>query len=394
VVGKQVAVVMPKMSMTMTEGTLVAWHKAEGDAVRQGEVVCEVTTDKVDMEVEATVDGTLSRLVAQPEDVVAVGEPIAYVTSEADDLLDGLFDDPAAADEPGPRADPEGTGAPAANDGAGERAPAEPGTELIAAVPAARQRAEEHGIDLATVTATGPWHTIRLSDVDALLTRNGNGNGERAAGPRGTGRARGGRAVIAKRMAASAGVPQFVLYRDLDLQAAQEARGAHGWTPVFVQVLARALRRHPELNASWVDGELVCHEHTGVALAVDTDRGLLAPVLADADRCALDVLSARIDDVVRRARTGRLQLTELAAPATTTVSNLGGFGVEAFQALLTPPQATALSLGAVESKVVPVPGGIGTRLRCSAGLSVDHRVADGAAGARPWLFTAASATAR
>ncbi|MFC4000793.1 dihydrolipoamide acetyltransferase family protein [Prauserella oleivorans] len=382
---------MPKMSMTMTEGVFVAWRKTEGEPVRQGEVVCEVTTDKVDMEVEATVDGVLTRLVAEPEDVIAVGEPIAYVSSEADDLLDGLFDGPAP--DPGPRdpaAEPDvrngepvshdaepvsGNAEPVSRNGEPVSRKAEPVSRNgagpravpgIAAVPAARRLAAERGIDLASVTPTGPWRTIRLADLPAA----------------GGARPRNGRAAIARRMSASAQVPQFVLYRDVDLEAAASRRGSASWTVVFTKVLATALRRHPGLNASWGDGAPVPHEHVAVALAVDTPRGLLAPVLTDPDRDALDVLADRIDDVVARARGGRLGLAELTAPASSTLSNLGGSGVGGFQALLTPPQPTALAVGTVEPKVVPVPGGVGVRLRCTLGLSVDHRVADGVAGAR------------
>ncbi|TKG71472.1 dihydrolipoamide acetyltransferase family protein [Prauserella endophytica] len=373
-VAKEVALVMPKMSMTMTEGVLVGWRKAEGDQVRQGEVVCEVTTDKVDMEVESNVDGVLTRLVAEPEDVIGVGEPIAFVASEADDLLEGLFDGPPEpAPEPSPEAEP-----PAAV--AVETRP----RNGVAAVPAARRRAADLGVDLATVPPTGPWHTIRLSDVEHFGREQGSfttAKREQSSLAPVSRRRKGARTAIARRMAASAQVPQFVLYRDIDLQRAGENR-RHGWTAVFTHVLAGALREHPELNASWVDGEVRAHEHVGVALAVDTGRGLLAPVLTDPDQLSLDALAARITDVVDRARAGRLGLAELSAPATTTVSNLGGLGVGAFQALLTPPQATALALGAIEPKVVPVPGGIGVSLRCTVGLSVDHRVGDGADGAR------------
>lgn len=340
----EVPLVMPKMSMTMTEGTFLTWHKAEGDSVVEGEVVCEVATDKVDMEVEATVTGTLIRLLAAPEDVVEVGAPIAYVATEADELLAGLFDTPKPVLEE--RAEP----------------PAPQPVVLHSAVPAARLLAAERGIDLATITPTGPWGTIRLPDVPA---------GRRAP--------RNGRAAVARRMTASAQVPQFVLHRDLDLE---DTRRTHGWTVHLVHAFATALRRHPDLNASWVDDTVQHHDHVGVALAVDTDRGLLAPVLTDPDRDTLDTLAARITDVVDRARAGRLSLAELSAPATTTVSNLGGLGVTGFHALLTPPQATALAVGAIEPRVVPVPGGVGVRLRCTVGLTVDHRVADGAAGAR------------
>jgi pyruvate dehydrogenase E2 component (dihydrolipoamide acetyltransferase) len=180
-------------------------------------------------------------------------------------------------------------------------------------------------------------------------------------------------------MAASTQVPQFVLYRDLDLH---ENPRTHSWTVLLTHAFAAALRRHPDLNASWTDGAVRHHDHVGVALAVDTERGLLAPVLTDPDLTTLDTLASRIGDVLEKARAGRLGLVELSTPATTTVSNLGGLGVTGFQTLLTPPQATALAIGAVEPKVVPVEGGIGVRRRCTVGLTLDHRVADGAAGAR------------
>ncbi|NIH88293.1 dihydrolipoamide acetyltransferase family protein [Amycolatopsis granulosa] len=349
---KEAPLVMPKMSMTMTEGTLVTWHKAEGDEVRAGEVVCEVTTDKVDMEVEATADGTLTRIVAHPEDVVAVGEPIAYLATAADDLLAGLFDAPTPQPEPAPVPAAEPAREP-------EPGPAER-PAWVAAVPAARRAAAERGIDLATITPTGPAATIRLSDLPSPATR-----------PR-----RSPRAAIARRMTASAQVPQFVVYRDLELTGA-----GRNWTTVFVRALAQALRRHPGLNAEWAGGEVRRHEHVGVALAVDTGRGLLAPVLSDPDLDDPDALAARVRDVAGRARAGKLTLAELSG-GTTTLSNLGGLGVDAFHALLSPPQATALAVGRVQERVVPVPGGIGVALRCTAGLTVDHRVADGADAAR------------
>ncbi|GAA3837107.1 dihydrolipoamide acetyltransferase family protein [Amycolatopsis tucumanensis] len=410
---KETPLVMPKMSMTMTEGTLVTWHKAEGDEVRAGEVVCEVATDKVDMEVEAPADGTLARIVAQPDDVVAVGEPIAYLATAAEDLLAGLFDGPAPEPEPEPvpaapmRVAAESKPAPAAREpqpgptsaaparvtaepapaaaaprriaaesepgpAAPTRVAAEPEPALaaparvataptatpprrVAAVPAARRVAAERGIDLATITPTGPAATIRLADLPPPAPR------------------RSPRAVIARRMSASAQVPQFVVYRDLDVPA----RG--DWTTVFLRALAGALRRHPELNAEWADGDVRRHDHVGVALAVDTGRGLLAPVLRDPDLD--DGLAERVRDLVRRARAGKLTLAEMSG-GTTTLSNLGGFGVDAFHALLSPPQATALAVGRVQEKVVPVPGGIGLSLRCTVGLTVDHRVGDGADAAR------------
>ncbi|WP_027931034.1 dihydrolipoamide acetyltransferase family protein [Amycolatopsis thermoflava] len=367
---QEAPLVMPKMSMTMTEGTLVTWHKSEGDEVRAGEVVCEVATDKVDMEVEAPADGTLARIVAQPDDVVAVGEPIAYLTTAAEDLLAGLFDGPAPEPAPQPEREREPEPVPAApapvaaQPGPAPAAPAAAEPEPVpaapagvAAVPAARRAAAERGIDLATITPTGPAATIRLADLPPLEVK-----------PR-----RSPRAVIARRMSASAQVPQFVVYRDLEVPAGGD------WTTVFLRALAGALRRHPELNAEWADGDVRRHGHVGVALAVDTGRGLLAPVLRDPDLD--DGLAGRVRDLVRRARAGKLTLAEMSG-GTTTLSNLGGFAVDAFHALLSPPQATALAVGRVQEKVVPVPGGIGLSLRCTVGLTVDHRVGDGADAAR------------
>ncbi|QFU91778.1 dihydrolipoamide acetyltransferase family protein [Amycolatopsis sp. YIM 10] len=360
---KQAPLVMPKMSMTMTEGTLVTWHKSEGDEIRAGEVVCEVATDKVDMEVESTVDGSLTRILAQPEDVVAVGEPIAYVTTTADDLLDGLFETAPAEEPIEETTEPAAPEAESTSDAKDIEDIPGPRPSWVPAVPAARRLAAARGIDLATITPTGPAATIRLSDLPDLPTAPGK--------PR-----RGPRSVIARRMSASAQVPQFVVYRDLEPTTSR-----HGWTTVFTRALAMALRQHPEFNASWTDDEVRRHDHIGVALAVDTERGLLAPVLSDPDLSDEDTLTERIRDVTGRARAGKLTLAELSG-GTTTLSNLGGFGVDAFHALLSPPQATALAVGRVQQKVVPVPGGIGVALRCTVGLTVDHRVGDGAGAAR------------
>ena len=377
----EVPLVMPKMSMTMTEGVLVAWHKSAGDPVRAGDVVCEVTTDKVDMEVESPVEGVLARTVAEPEDVVAVGEPIAFITAEADDLLAGLFDGPAP--EPAVPAD-LGTGAP-------DPGPAgASGSGWIPSVPRARGLAAELGVELSSLTGTGPGGVVRVADVEAAAPAGRNGrapapvparpapaavtNGRPSAAER-------RRAALARKMTESAAVPQFVVFRDLDLEALSTARGTASWNAVLVKAYATALRAEPRMLATW-DGERARPLDTvAVAVAVDTRDGLLSPVLADPDRLPLADLDAALRALADRARRGKLAVADL-APAATTVSNLGGLGVESFTALLTPPQATALSLGAVEHRVVAEPGAVVARLRCRAGLSVDHRVADGADAAR------------
>lgn len=395
---REIPLVMPKMSMTMEEGTLVVWHKAINDEIRVGDVVCEVATDKVDMEVESPTEGTLTRLVADPDQVVAVGDPIAYISSAADDLLEGLLDEPDTATDAGE--EPSSTPAPS------PVAVAQTPAALKRAVPLARLRARKLGVDLNSVEGTGAGGTVRVVDVEraaAAHAAQGNGQDRSANGTKvqpapvsseGTSGARPGtngvtgskrrstRVAVARKMTASAAIPQFTIYRDLDLDTVVPHRGRRTWTTVLTRAFACVLRDMPELNAQWVDEANQPLETVAIALAVDTDRGLLAPVLSDPDAAGVDELDHSIRDLVQRARSGKLTVDELSATASSTVSNLGGLGVESFNALLTPPQATALSLGSVGPRLVPVLGGIETRTSCTVGLTVDHRVADGADAAR------------
>ncbi|MDX3233560.1 dihydrolipoamide acetyltransferase family protein [Streptomyces sp. ME19-01-6] len=370
----EIPLVMPKMSMTMEEGTFLTWHKAEGDEVRAGDVVCEVATDKVDMEVESPVDGILVRLVAQPDDVVAVGEPIAYLSSDADDLLGDLLDEPAEAEAPPP-------------------APAELATTptvqpslltVVSAVPLARRRAVELGVDLAALNGTGPGGTIRVVDVEAatsqLVTpaarvphRPSATNGAPVSRHR-------SRRAVARQTSASAAIPQAVVFRDLDLEALAERRGQCGWTSLIVRAYADALRDSP-LNARWTGEGSEVWSDVAVALMVDTEHGPVAPVLVNPDRFPIEELDERLGRVADHARSGKVPVEHLTA-ATTTVHDLGTLGVDAFQELLNPPQATALSVGAVAPHVAPVGDGAGVRTRCRVGLTVDHRVGDCADAAR------------
>lgn len=376
----EIPLVMPKMSMTMEEGTFLTWHKAEGDEIRAGDVVCEVATDKVDMEVESPVDGILARLVAQPDDVVAVGEPIAYLSSDADDLLGDLLDGPAEAEAPPP--------APAAL--ATTPAPPLSLSTVVSAVPLARSRAVELGVDLATLNGTGPGGTIRVVDVEAgtsLLvapavhvphgppTTNGApaGTGAPASRPR-------SRRTVARQTSASAAIPQAVVFRDLDLDAVAERRGRCGWLSLIVRAYADALRDSP-LNARWTGEGSEVWSDVAVGLMVDTEHGPVAPVLVDPDRFPIEELDVRLARLADHARSGKVPVEHL-TPATTTVHDLGPLGVDSFQELLNPPQATALSVGAVAPHVVPVGDGVGVRTRCRVGLTVDHRVGDCADAAR------------
>ncbi|ULR47924.1 dihydrolipoamide acetyltransferase family protein [Streptomyces deccanensis] len=376
----EIPLVMPKMSMTMEEGTFLTWHKAEGDEIRAGDVVCEVATDKVDMEVESPVDGILLRLVAQPDDVIAVGEPIAYLSSDADDLLGDLLDGPAEAEAPPPAAAALAT-TPAAPP---------PLSTVVSAVPLARRRAVELGVDLATLNGTGPGGTIRVLDVEAVTSplvapaphvpptpSVTNGVPAGTATPAARHRSR---RTVARQTSASAAVPQAVVFRDLDLEAVAERRGQCGWLSLIVRAYADALRDSP-LNARWTGEGSEVWSDVAVGLMVDTELGPVAPVLVNPDRFPIQELDERLGRVADHARSGKVPVEYLTA-ATTTVHDLGTLGVDAFQELLNPPQATALSVGAVAPHVVPVGGGVGVRTRCRVGLTVDHRVGDCADAAR------------
>lgn len=400
---------MPKMSMTMEEGTMVAWLKSEGDAVKSGEPVCEVATDKVDMEVESPFDGILARITAQIDDVVKVGDPIGYITTDADDLLGGLFDEPGAPTS-SDGAGAAGSGAPAggATESSAITGSDSVGSDWPAAVPLARALAAEQGLDLKAISPSGPWGSIRVSDVVApgasaptvpaptvpaapVTLESALAPGPAAitsppAGDPAESRRRRTRLQVAKVMTASAAVPQFTAYVDLDLETLSQVRktdlGGASWTAILVKAQAIALRLHPNLNGVWSDGGVVLGDDIGVALAVDSPSGLMAPVLRNPDTMGLAELTEEIGRLVEDVRTGSIAMEQLSG-GTTVFSNLGGFGVDSFNALLTPPHATALSAGAVRKKVVVLDSGaFGPRLTCTVGITVDHRVADGADAAR------------
>jgi pyruvate dehydrogenase E2 component (dihydrolipoamide acetyltransferase) len=435
---------MPKMSMTMETGELVSWLKKEGDQVRQGDVICEVATDKVDMEVESTVEGTIARIVAQPGDTVPVGEPIAFISTEADDLMAGLFDPapdvPSATTTPNsdvPADLPAENGA--VNDDVEASVPSRRGPQP--AVPFARRRAAQLRISLDDVVPTGrDGALITVSDVELAAAARDSGNG--AATPGGAvpaaasapapaaapapapaptpapapavapapvqapapavpvasadgstdpgfadllvGRRRSIRSAVARTMSTSAAVPQFTVFAEIDLEAAARMRDGIGWTTLLVRGLARALRGHPAINAGWDDAAhapAAAKDVVGVSLAVESAVGLLAPVVRDPDLLPVQEQDALIRSTIARARTGKLAAADLQG-GTTTLSNLGGFGVPSFTSLLTPPQATALSVGAISQRPVVVNGGLHIRLGTTVGLTLDHRPVDGADGAR------------
>ena len=382
----RLAIRMPKMSMTMTEGDVSSWMVKVGDEIAEGDVVAEVMTDKVDMEVESTVTGTLVEIVHETG-TVEVGEPIAWVEGEDGG---GGFGDLLMEPEPEPEPEPVVERAP--DPEPAPPAPPEPDPTPVsagppAAVPRARGLANERGIDLDRVTGTGTDGLIRVEDVEALVQPTPQAappaapQTPAAATPVSSDRKVAIRAAVARKMTPSAAIPQFTVWREVQLDAANASRRGLSWTTVLLRAYAAALRDVPDLLCRWEDDRATESGPPAVALAVATDRGLLVPTFDEPDLADPHALDAEMRDVVRAAHTGKLGKQYLGV-ANGSLSNLGGLGVDRFQALLTPPQASVLSLGTIQQRPVAVPGGVGLALTVHAGLTVDHRVADGAHAAQ------------
>lgn len=388
---------MPKMSMTMTEGEVSEWFVQPGDTISEGDVICEVLTDKVDMEVESPASGTLISIDVE-SGVAEVGVPIGWLEGEdvggLGDLLAPDAPDDAAADDavvPADRGTPTAAEPVAVVDAPVPTPTPSSAAGPVAAVPRARATAREHDIDLAELVGSGPSGLIVMADVEARISVDG---APAAAGPptarmaaattstsTGSKRSQLVRARVAAKMTESATVPQFTLWRDLDLEQADRGRAGLSWTTVLLRAYAAALRAVPKLLCRWEDGAAVEAGPPSIGLAVDTPDGLLAPVLVapdDADPAALD---SALRQLVRTAQAGRVDAGYLQV-ANGMLSNLGSLGVDRFQALVTPPQGSVLAVGAIGRRPVAVPGGLGTVLGVTVGLTIDHRIADGADGAR------------
>ncbi|MGQ0568495.1 MAG: dihydrolipoamide acetyltransferase family protein [Armatimonadota bacterium] len=342
---------MPKLGMTMEEGTVLRWLKAEGDRVKKDEPILEIMTEKVDMLVEAPATGVLRGIRVKEGEVVPVTQVIAHILAEGEALT----------------------------------AEASPAGQVVPAVPAARRLAREAGIDLRRIAGSGPGGRITETDVRAAIARPGAPAHQEeqaavitASAARETERRR----VIARRTAQSAReIPHIYLLRPVDMTAVAAVRGEASYTAAVVAAAARALRTHPALRASLDGDAIVVHDAVHIGVAVDTPAGLVVPVVRDPDKKDLLTLHHEIDRLAGRARDDDLSLDDVAG-ATFTISNLGMFGVHAFTALINPPQSAILAVGAVAPRPWAVGEAVMVRPVCDLVLGVDHRIADGAAGAR------------
>ncbi|PWH18432.1 MAG: 2-oxo acid dehydrogenase subunit E2 [Ardenticatenia bacterium] len=436
---------MPQLGLTMTEGTVTRWLKRTGDAVKQGEPVVEIETDKVTTEIEAPADGVLGPILVEEGKTAPIGGVLSYVLAVGESMPE--------APQAGLVAAIPTTPAPAA-----EQPPAPSETrERVVATPRARRKAYELGIDLSQVPPSGPGGRIVEADVRwfadqkaaqvqepprvspvarrlaaelgvDLSTVQGTGEGgrirredvERAAAARQAAAAAvpptppsppppvtptgavealtGVRRIVAERMTRNfTTTPHFYLTAEVDASALTRMRdgllprieAATGIrltiTDILVKVCAHALREHPEINVAYAEASggpgLVRQAEVNVGVAVALEDGLVVPIVRQADRLSLAEIAAKRAELVARARAGKLSLADLEG-GTFTLTNLGMFGVDQFQAIINAPQAAILAVGRVRERPVAVGGAVVIRPTLYLTLSLDHRLVDGAQGAR------------
>ncbi len=376
-------VILPALGMAQDTGEIVRWLRAEGEQVQQGEPIAEIQTDKATVELEAPATGTLAEIRALAGEEVPVGHVIALILSAGEVAEPPAVSQvapiaSAAAPEPG---GPLGHGDNGDNgdNGSSERQPAAPARGPLAS-PKARRLAAERGIDLGKTSGSGPGGALLAADVLARSRLE-------AASTGGYGRAW---QIMAERTTASwTSVPHFFLLREVQARAFVEwhARAASQvevnltYTDLLIKITALALRRHPRLNTSWVDGRLVSLQEVNVGFAVAVPDGLPVPVIAHADELGLPEIAGQRQALVERAQGGRLRPQDLQG-GTFTISNLGMYGVDAFTAIINAPQVAILSVGALVERVVPVEGRPEVVPTLVLGLSCDHRAVDGARGAQ------------
>ena len=407
-----IPVEMPKMSDTMEEGVLVEWLAEEGDAVSSGDIIAQVETDKATMDLEAYDDGVLLKKVIPAGAAVPIGGLIAVLGEAGEDISELLAGYGGAAEPPdsAPPAASAGDGAaePAAQEEADAPAAADADAGRVKSSPLARRLAHEHGVALQQIAGSGPEGRIVKRDVEAAIrqgapARSGDPGYQMSVVSVETPAEEASeilrisqmRKAIARRLSESKfTAPHFYLTVDVDMEQAVAARArinrkaeADGGVKIsfndFVtKASALALRRHPEANASWIEeeGAIRRHGHVHVAVAVAIDDGLVTPVIRHADRKGLAQIAEETRELARRARDRSLQPEEWEG-STFTTSNLGMYGVEEFTAIINPPNACILAIGAIRDEAVVKEGAILPGKRMKLTLSSDHRVVDGAVAA-------------
>jgi pyruvate dehydrogenase E2 component (dihydrolipoamide acetyltransferase) len=385
---------MEALSPTMEEGRVVKWLKRDGDAVKTGETLAEVETDKAVMDLVARADGVLRQVAAAEGQTVAVGSVVAVIAAPGE----AVGAAPASAPKPAP-----------APPGSGERG-AVPSTAVpadatrVKASPLARRIATEAGVDLKLVTGTGPGGRVTKRDLEAraVVAQPAPQREVPLPAPRSPVVMRDGEAyqdvpltqirkTIAKRLATSLGpIPHFFLTTEVDMERASEARdalnkqlgdqGKVSFNDIIIKATAHALTKHRPCNAWFEEDHIRYWNDVHIGMAVAVEDGLITPVIRNADLKSLAEIGREAKELAERARNRRLQPNEYTG-ATFSVSNLGMFDIDQFTAVINPPEAGIIAVGSIVQKPVVVDGALSARRRMRITMSCDHRVIDGATGA-------------
>jgi pyruvate dehydrogenase E2 component (dihydrolipoamide acetyltransferase) len=396
-----ISVVMPALEMAQETGKLVSWKKKAGDQVKKGEMLLEVETDKAVVEIEAAGDGVLGGVTAKEGDVVPVGQTIAWLLKPGEQPPSNV-----AAAQSGRKMD----SAPAAAATAAAPAAPEPASAAGARIsPKARRLAREHGVDIATLRGSGPGGEILAEDImKASASAAPSASAAQATPAAASARPTSppsvappgspdavssiGRIMAERTTQSWTSVPHFFVTRAVDARALNATRErlipviekSHGvkvtHTDLMVAAVARALHLHPRMNGSWANDKITLNSHVNVALAMAVENAVVTAVIKDSDRIGLGDIAKQRKELAERARANRLQPADITG-ATFTISNLGMFNVDAFTAIIVPPQAGILAVGAITDRVVAVDGMIGVCPTVNLTLSSDHRVVDGARAA-------------
>jgi len=414
-----IEILMPALSPTMTEGKLAKWLKKEGDAIKSGDVIAEIETDKATMEMEAVDEGTLGKiLVPEGTEKVSVNEPIAVLLQEGESKGNVKSAEPLKAPPP-PEMKAEPVKAPAVAPQAQPPKPAATTVATVAASPAAapapkaqgprifasplaRRLAADAGLDLGAIQGSGPQGRIVRADVEQAVS---SGGARKAAAPRSAVPAAPGdfsqpytavpnsgmRKTIAKRLVeAKSTIPHFYLTIDciiddlMKLRKDINDRAGDAYklsvNDFAIKASALALRKVPQANASWTDEAVHLYDRVDISVAVATPEGLITPIVRDADKKSMGAISNEVKDLAARAKTKKLKLEEFQGGGF-SISNLGMFGIKEFSAIINPPQVAILAVGKADQRPVVKNGQLAVAHVMTCTLSCDHRVVDGAVGA-------------
>jgi len=410
-------VIMPKLSPTMEEGQISRWLKKEGDKVSMGEPLAEIDTDKATMEMQALGNGVLRKILIGEGQAAPLGQLIAIIGEPDEDIAALLSEAPAQpqvqeqkeTDEPPPAPDAtqpqpqlqdqkEADRPPSAPNlaPANGRQPQASGSGRMIVSPLAARMAAEAGIDLRSLQGSGPGGRIIKRDIEAVISKPATAPAPSYVQQAGASAYRDEpasqiRQTIAKRLVTSLGpVPHFFLTTEIEMDRAAEMRkGINALDPdlkisindIIIKVAAAALIQHPQVNASFQEKIVRYYEHADIGVAVAIEDGLITPVVRAADQKSLSQIAAEVRELAERARSKRLKPEEYTG-ATFSVSNLGMFGIDEFTAVINPPEGAILAIGAMSAKPVVRENEIVIRQMMRVTMSCDHRVIDGATGAK------------